>query len=188
MNSQLEKTLAAMPPYPNLVLELARSGLAHSEVAKAIGKTSSTLKKKLAGISDFYLDEMFAIIDLLASTGRLSRRSFDYLFFNARTAKPADIEIEAARTFMEIAGKQPEGEQIDTAWARTPERFDVTSWSRGLVLAFTLLNWETSENPLIQAAMEKNRTKNAVAQGRAPRPETLKKVTDIYRAHGISAL
>ena len=35
--------------------------------------------------------------------------------------------------------------------------------------------------------MKENGAKSAGAKGKAPRPETLKKVTDLYRALGICA-
>lgn len=52
--------------YPNVIAEIKRAGLLHSEIAQEIGITSSTFSQKLNGAYDFTFDEAKKIKDIIA--------------------------------------------------------------------------------------------------------------------------
>ena len=63
--------------FSKLVGRMAEKGLTQGDVAKALGITSTTLRKKLKGLCDWKLTEIYKLIDLLSIS---YEEVFDYFF------------------------------------------------------------------------------------------------------------
>ena len=65
MMSHMKRDLPQRAVCANIRAEMARSGLTQQDIAARIGKTRQAVSRRLTGLTEFRLDELEQIADLL---------------------------------------------------------------------------------------------------------------------------